>query len=238
MDADVAKGGEAVSDQTPVDWAGIEVAYKAGQSSLREIGRQFDVSDTAIRKRARAEGWTRPLGAKVREAVGEALVRATGSQPSSHCEPRTVGRPSKYDPSYCDSLIEAMADGYSVTAWAGEIGVSRSRVNAWAEVHEEFREALNVGKAKRLKFWEKTAIAVASKGTGGPGAASVITFGLKNMGGDEWSDTSKQEVTSTVTVKADADDAFLAVARLVGGAAAGAPSRAGDDGAVAGGGAA
>jgi hypothetical protein len=66
-------------------------------------------------------------------------------------------------------------------------------LNEWAEHHPEFSEALNTGKAKRLRFWEKTAISVAAKGTGGPGAASVITFGLKNMGADEWVDASKLE---------------------------------------------
>ena len=105
------------------------------------------------------------------------------------------GRPTKYDPDYCEAVIAFMAQGFSLTAWAGQIGISRSTVNVWAEANPEFSEALNVAKAKRLMFWEQTAINVAAKGTGGPGAASVITFGLKNMGGDEWVDTTKHEVT-------------------------------------------
>ncbi len=91
--------------------------------------------------------------------------------------------------------MDFMAQGFSLTAWAGQIGVARSTLNVWAEANEEFSEALNVAKARRLMFWEQTAINVAAKGTGGPGAASVITFGLKNMGGDEWSDTSRTELT-------------------------------------------
>jgi hypothetical protein len=105
------------------------------------------------------------------------------------------GRPTKYDPAYCEEMIDFMGQGYSLTAWAGQIGVSRATVNNWAEANPEFLEALHVAKAKRLMFWEQTAINVAAKGTGGPGAASVITFGLKNMGGDEWSDTTKTELT-------------------------------------------
>ncbi len=179
-----------MTDKPPTDWEAIEREYRCGKAPLRDIAARHGLTEGSIRKRAKKEKWSRSLASKVKD-----LVRAPGTQPGTHEAPRTVGRPTKYDPSYCDSLIEAMAEGYSVTAWAGDIGVSRSRVNAWAEVHEDFREALNVGKAKRLKFWEKTAIAVAAKGTGGPGAASVITFGLKNMGGDEWSDTTKTEVT-------------------------------------------
>lgn len=102
------------------------------------------------------------------------------------------GRPTKYDPRFCDMLLEDMKQGFSITAFAGSIGVARSTINEWAEAHPEFSEALDTGKAVRLRFWEQTAINVAAKGTGGPGAASVITFGLKNMGGDEWKD--KQEV--------------------------------------------
>lgn len=108
-------------------------------------------------------------------------------------EKRPVGRPTKYEERFCDELVADMADGFSVSAFAGKIGVSRSTINEWAGEHSEFSEALDVGKAQRLRFWEQTAINVAAKGTGGPGAASVITFGLKNMGGDEWADTTKHE---------------------------------------------
>jgi hypothetical protein len=112
---------------------------------------------------------------------------------------RPVGRPTKYEKRFCDMLVEDMAAGFSVTAFAGSIGVSRSTINEWAE-HPEFSEALNAGKAKRLRFWEQTAINVAAKGTGGPGAASVITFGLKNMGGDEWSAPDKHEIAGGLQV--------------------------------------
>jgi hypothetical protein len=66
-----------------VDWEAVEREYRAGQFSLREIARQFALSDTAIRKRATASGWTRPLADKVREAVREKLVRADSSHDGS-----------------------------------------------------------------------------------------------------------------------------------------------------------
>ncbi|WP_244936533.1 hypothetical protein [Methylobacterium currus] len=65
------------------DWEAIEAAYRAGQLSIREIAKQHDVSDTAIRKRAKAEGWTRALADKVRDAIREKLVRSDGSQAGS-----------------------------------------------------------------------------------------------------------------------------------------------------------
>lgn len=69
-----------MSDRKPIDWEAIEREYRAGQLSVREIARQYGLSETAIRKRAKSDGWSRPLADKVREAVREKLVRADGSQ--------------------------------------------------------------------------------------------------------------------------------------------------------------
>lgn len=87
-----------------------------------------------------------------------------------------------------------MGRGLSLGAVAGIIGVARSTINEWMEQHAEFSEAVSRAKAKRLLHWEETALNVAKAG-GGPGAATMIVFGLKNMGGDEWSDTTKTEVS-------------------------------------------
>lgn len=64
------------------DWEAIEAAYRAGQLSIREIAKAHSISEGAIRKRAKAECWTRALADKVREAVREKLVRSDGTQPS------------------------------------------------------------------------------------------------------------------------------------------------------------
>lgn len=42
-----------------VDWAAIESEYRAGITPLRKIGSTHGVSDVAILKRARKEGWPR-----------------------------------------------------------------------------------------------------------------------------------------------------------------------------------
>lgn len=41
-----------------LDWKSIEVKYRRGGESIRELGREFGCSDTAIRKRASQYGWT------------------------------------------------------------------------------------------------------------------------------------------------------------------------------------
>ncbi len=62
--------------RAPIDWEAIEREYRAGQLSVRQIAKMFGVSDPAILKRAKRDGWTRDLAAKVREAVRTKLVSA------------------------------------------------------------------------------------------------------------------------------------------------------------------
>lgn len=56
------------------DWERIEAQYRAGVMSLREIASPYEITETAIRKRAKKEGWERDLGAKIK-AKADALVR-------------------------------------------------------------------------------------------------------------------------------------------------------------------
>ncbi|MET3654076.1 hypothetical protein [Dyella japonica] len=56
------------------DWERIESEYRAGLLSIREIASTQGVTDTAIRKRAKRDGWERDLGAKIK-AKADALVR-------------------------------------------------------------------------------------------------------------------------------------------------------------------
>jgi len=105
-----------------------------------------------------------------------------------------LGRPTKYDPAYCDRLIEHMKDGASVLSFAASIGVSRATINVWAAAHPDFLEALNAGKAACGAWWEARGREVAQNG-GGNGQATMITFGLKNMGRDDWADRQTTELT-------------------------------------------
>ena len=98
-----------------------------------------------------------------------------------------MGRPSKYDPAYCDAIIDHMAEGWSAASFAASIRVSRATINVWAEAHPDFLEALGAAKVACAAWWEKQGRNVAETG-GAPGQATMITFGLKNMGRDDWQD--------------------------------------------------
>ncbi len=67
-----------------IDWERIEAEYRAGQLSTREIARANGVNEAAIRKKAKANDWTRRLADKVRENVKEKLVRADGTHEGTH----------------------------------------------------------------------------------------------------------------------------------------------------------
>lgn len=56
------------------DWERIEVQFRIGAMSLREIGAEHGLTEGAVRKKAKAEGWERDLSAKVK-AKADALVR-------------------------------------------------------------------------------------------------------------------------------------------------------------------
>ena len=100
------------------------------------------------------------------------------------------GRPTKYDPEYCEQAIAFMSQGYSITAFAGSIQVSRQTVYQWAEDHPEFSDALNVARSAAALWWENRLRDVAEKGEGN---ATAAIFGLKNRAADEWRDKQSHE---------------------------------------------
>jgi len=64
----------AQPDKAAPDWERIEADYRVGILSIREIAASQGITDTAIRKRAKRDGWVRDLAAKV-QAKADALVR-------------------------------------------------------------------------------------------------------------------------------------------------------------------
>lgn len=47
-------------EKKPVDWAEIERDYRTSSMSVREIARWYGITEAAIRKRAKKDGWERP----------------------------------------------------------------------------------------------------------------------------------------------------------------------------------
>ena len=60
-----------------IDWALVEMEYRAGQVSVRAIAQEYSVSEGAIRKRAKRDNWQRNLDDRVLARVHDKLVRST-----------------------------------------------------------------------------------------------------------------------------------------------------------------
>jgi hypothetical protein len=105
-------------------------------------------------------------------------------------EKRPVGRPSKYDPTYCEMVVEHMKEGASLTSFAASIGVSRDTITEWGNTHLEFSLAIKKGKAQCAAWWEELGRKNAKEGGGN---ATLVIFGLKNMAGDDWRERSQVE---------------------------------------------
>lgn len=73
-------------------------------------------------------------------------------------KPRGRGRPTAYDPAYCDRVIAHMRGGQSYESFAGEIGVCVATLYTWEKKHRDFLEAKKVAQAACLNFWEKIGI--------------------------------------------------------------------------------
>lgn len=73
-------------------------------------------------------------------------------------ESRGRGRPSKYDPKFCDVLIEHMSKGLSYESFAGAIGVSKQTLYTWESEYPEFLDAKEIGLGKSLLYWEQSGI--------------------------------------------------------------------------------
>jgi hypothetical protein len=99
------------------------------------------------------------------------------------------GRPSKYDPSYCEQVVKVMGEGLSLTAFAGRIGVDRDTIQEWRSVHPAFSLACKKGQAKRTEYLE---IGMLERDMPGP-AVNARRFALANADPIEWREKQSLE---------------------------------------------
>ena len=54
------------AEKKVIDWEKIELDYRAGVKTLRQIADEHDISHVSINKRAKRDGWVRDLAAKIK----------------------------------------------------------------------------------------------------------------------------------------------------------------------------
>lgn len=114
---------------------------------------------------------------------------------------KKAGRPSEYDPIYCEMLIDHMSKGYSYESFAGKIGKVRKTLYNWEADFPEFLHAKNVGLEKNLFFWEEAGIEGMHNQTIKDEMGMTVTksinatvwiFNMKNR--HKWRDKSSDEI--------------------------------------------
>jgi len=68
-----------------------------------------------------------------------------------------VGRPSKYDPAFCERVIELGKLGKSVEQIACELNVGTKTLYNWRDENPEFLHALDMAKEFEQNWWETIA---------------------------------------------------------------------------------
>lgn len=99
-------------------------------------------------------------------------------------------RPSSYSPDVVPQVEALVAQGYSMTAVAGGVGVATSTLYEWANTHEELSEAIKRARPAGIKWWEDKHRAAIEAGQ--TYNMTGIIFGLKNRARDEWADVQTQ----------------------------------------------
>jgi len=103
------------------------------------------------------------------------------------------GRPTDYDPSYCESVIEWGAQGKSKTWMAAEIGVSKQTLLNWEERHPEFFDAITRAMALSQQWWED---AGQTGMTADKFNSSVWSRSMAARFPDDWRENKGLEVTA------------------------------------------
>lgn len=95
-----------------------------------------------------------------------------------------MARPTKYDPKYCEEMINYMKAGKSYEAFAGHIGVAKQTLYTWEKEHPEFLDAKRIARGKCQEKLEEMAHKLVTGQY--KGNASMLIFMFKNMTG--WRD--------------------------------------------------
>lgn len=74
-----------------------------------------------------------------------------------------AGRPTAYDPEFCDLVIQYGADGKSLMWMAAAFAVHRDTMYEWMAAHPEFSDAMKRARALAQQWWEDAGQAALSQ---------------------------------------------------------------------------
>jgi Holliday junction resolvase RusA-like endonuclease len=170
-------------------------------SKVLELSGRWD--DSVAPRRLQVEITPAAAQAGKHESNGQSTMsttkRPTRAKPTTPDTPETeppkrkTGRPSKYDPSYCELVRELGRQGKSKAQIAAEIGVNRSTIDEWGKAHKPFADALKDAYDLALAWWEDTGqVGMTRHGFN----ATTFIFQMKNRFREEYRDV--QTIDSTI----------------------------------------
>ena len=108
----------------------------------------------------------------------------------------SAGRPSSYEPAYCEEVIALGKAGASKAQMAAAFDVSRQTIDNWAVANPEFLEALSRADAHAQAWWEVKGM----EGMEKPGFnAAVWKKSVEARFRDDY--TERREIQQTVRIE-------------------------------------
>lgn len=111
-----------------------------------------------------------------------------------------AGRPTKYDPAFCDKVIDLGREGAGKCEMAAELGITYNSFETYQDQHPEFLQAVKEALRLSQAWWEKQGRIATFGGFDGFSATSFI-FNMKNRFKDDWRDKVEQEHSGGVEIK-------------------------------------
>jgi hypothetical protein len=136
----------------PVNWEEIRNLYRTAQLSNVAIGKKHGVNESAIRKRAKKEGWEKDLSPEVKRRIREKLDRSE----SEGKEKGDLGRTSTHEDND-DAIIEEAAKRGVEVITLHRKDIAKQRAIAQALLEELVRnpkKTVFIGKGKDRKALE------------------------------------------------------------------------------------
>lgn len=113
----MASTGKAPQPPKPqIDWERIELDYRAGVKSLREIAEGSGTSHVNIAKRAKTQGWVRDLTKKIEAKANELVNKASVNTPVNNASPAAE-----------KATVEAVASTQATVRLAHRADIERTR---------------------------------------------------------------------------------------------------------------
>jgi hypothetical protein len=113
------------------------------------------------------------------------------TQEAETVEVRGRGQPTKYDPAYCDVVVDLGKQGYSRAMMASHLGVCKATITVWSNAHPDFLNALKLADSHAQAWYEQRA----HEGlTGGNFNANLFKIIAYNRFRDDYADRKEVKV--------------------------------------------